>query len=118
MRAACAHAQAPGIPEPSAGGPPVSIPALSPATMGIVDWLGELGPRWGLPADACRVHALLYLVARPIPAASIAAALTMDSAEVEDALAWLSADRLANETPQGWTTGADPWTLMLQALEV
>jgi hypothetical protein len=35
------------------------------ATHRFVDYFGELGPLWGLPSDACRVHAYLYLVARP-----------------------------------------------------
>jgi len=95
----------------------MSLPTLSTSTMAIVDWLAELGPRWGLPGNACRVHALLYLVARPIPRASIGTMLAMDSDEVDNALAWLAGDSLAVETSQGWVTEADPWSVMMQALE-
>lgn len=95
----------------------MSLPTLSISAMAIVDWLAELGPRWGLPGNACRIHALLYLVARPIPKASIGAMLTMDVDEVDDALAWLTEDRLAIEAPEGWMTEADPWSVMMRALD-
>jgi DNA-binding transcriptional regulator GbsR (MarR family) len=95
----------------------MTVPHLTPAAFGIIDWLGDLGPRWGLPADACRVHALLYLVAQPVDAGAIAASLSMESARVDAALAWLSEDRLVTATDGGWATDADPWTLMLRALE-
>lgn len=95
----------------------MSLPTLSTSVMAIVDWLAELGPRWGLPDNACRVHALLYLIARPIPKAFIGATLALDIDEVDSALAWLAEDRLAIEAPEGWVTEADPWSVMMQALE-
>jgi hypothetical protein len=95
----------------------VTLAALTPAAMDIVCWLGELGPRWGLPADACRVHAMLYLVARPVPPQALAIQLSLDCVRIDAALAWLSQDGLATATAGGWTTGADPWALMMQALE-
>jgi DNA-binding transcriptional regulator GbsR (MarR family) len=95
----------------------VTAPKLSPATQRIVTWLGETGSRWGLPAIACRVHGLLYLTARPIPAAGIAAALALDDAETTQALDWLRAQDLVGMTDTGWTTGIDPWALMVQTLE-
>jgi DNA-binding transcriptional regulator GbsR (MarR family) len=94
------------------------LPELTPATARIVEWLGALGPRWGLPAEPCRVHGLLYLLARPVPAETIAARLALDLAEVTRALEWLANDRLARETPAGWSTETDPWTLMMHALEL
>lgn len=90
---------------------------LSSGSIAIIDWLGTLGPRWGLPGEACRVHGLLFLVARPLPASEIAVALTMDELAVQEALAWLSEDRLAVRGQAGWSTQADPWTLVTQALE-
>lgn len=95
----------------------MSLPTLSTSAMAIVDWLAELGPRWGLPGNACRVHALLYLIARPIPKTSIGSLLALDADEVDTALAWLTEDRLAIESPDGWVTEADPWSVMMQALE-
>lgn len=95
----------------------MTAPKLSPAAQRIVTWLGETGSRWGLPAIACRVHGLLYLTARPIPAAGIAEALALDDAETAQALDWLRAQDLVGMTDVGWTTGIDPWALMVQTLE-
>jgi len=96
----------------------MSLPELTPAAARIVEWLGELGPRWGLPAQACRVHGLLYLLARPVPVETMAKRLGLDLTEVAQAVEWLANDRLARETPAGWATETDPWTLMMHALEV
>jgi len=95
----------------------VSAALLTPQAMRIVDWLGELGPRWGLPAGACRVHGLLFLMARPVAKDAIMAELAMDAAAVDEALAWLAEDRLASASAGGWSTQADPWLLMMQALD-
>lgn len=95
----------------------MSLPELTPAAARIVEWLGELGPRWGLPAEPCRVHGLIYLLARPVPAEIIAERLRLDLVEVAQALEWLANDRLARETPAGWATETDPWTLMMHSLE-
>ncbi|WP_157082881.1 hypothetical protein [Sphingomonas asaccharolytica] len=95
----------------------MTAPELSPAAQRIVIWLGETGTRWGLPAVACRVHGLLYLTARALPAAAIAQALALDNAETAQALDWLRAQDLAGRTDAGWTTGIDPWALMTQTLE-
>jgi len=91
---------------------------LSPGSIAIIDWLGTLGPRWGLPGEACRVHGLLFLIARPLSASEIVVALAMDELAVQEALTWLSEDRLAVQGPAGWSTQADPWMLVMQALEV
>jgi DNA-binding transcriptional regulator GbsR (MarR family) len=95
----------------------VTAPTLSPAARRIVTWLGETGSRWGLPAIACRVHGLLYLIARPLSAAAIAEALALDNAETAQALDWLRTQDLVGMTDAGWTTGIDPWALMIQTLE-
>ncbi|HEY6814335.1 MAG TPA: hypothetical protein VI168_02230 [Croceibacterium sp.] len=95
----------------------MSLPELTPEAMAIVEWLGELGPRWGLPAPACRAHGLLYLLARPVPAAVLGERLALEPAAVENALHWLADDRLAESTPAGWITETDPWALLLRALE-
>jgi hypothetical protein len=34
----------------------------------LIEYLGELDPRWGSPKEPCRVHAYLYLCARPVAA--------------------------------------------------
>lgn len=90
---------------------------MSPAASAIVEWLADVGARWGLPPDACRVHGLLYLMARPLATEAIAAELTLTTAAMDEALAWLAAEELVTGNPEGWTTEADPWLLMLQTLE-
>ena len=88
------------------------------ARAALVEWLGDLGPRWGLPADACRVHGHLYLTARPATAAELSAAVGLGEAAVGDALAWLAAQDLAEEVePSLWRTDADPWALVTRSLE-
>jgi hypothetical protein len=95
----------------------MSEAALSPAAMRVVAWLGEVGGRWGLPENACRVHAMLYLAAKPMPATVFPGALGLNGEEVSQALDWLEAHRLIEASPAGWRTGVDPWALMLQTLE-
>lgn len=95
----------------------MSVATLSPAAMRIVAWLGETGARWGLPAVACQAHAVLYLTARPISAPAIADLLKMDVEEAAQALDWLQEQGLAEASAAGWSTGIDPWALMMQALE-
>jgi DNA-binding transcriptional regulator GbsR (MarR family) len=84
----------------------------------LIAWLGELGPRWGLPADACRVHGHLYLAAMPASESELADSLAMEESAVREALAWLEEQRLVEPIPpSGWATGSDPWELVTRALE-
>lgn len=93
---------------------PVGLP---PAIARFVDYLGELGPRWGLPAAACRVHALLYVTAKPAHRETIAGLLALDDNAVDEALRFLMEYRLVTQATDGaWNTGSDPWDLMLTAL--
>lgn len=84
----------------------------------LLDWLGELGPRWGLPGDACRVHGCLYLAARPTSAAALSQFLKLDGGQTGEALAWLVEAGLAEEIEPGiWSTRSGPWEAMTIALE-
>jgi DNA-binding transcriptional regulator GbsR (MarR family) len=90
----------------------------SPALDRVIDFLRDLGPRWGLPADVCRVHGYLYLVARPIAEADLRAALDLSEGALSQALAWLVEYRLVERVrADSWRTGNDPWELMMRALE-
>jgi DNA-binding transcriptional regulator GbsR (MarR family) len=92
--------------------------SLPTATQRFVDYFGELGPRWGLPAAACRVHAYLYLVARPVPEGDIAAALELASAELEEALGFLADYQMAEGSRGGdWHSSGDPWDMLMSGLE-
>ena len=91
---------------------------LPQAMARLIDFLGELGPRWGLPVEACRVHGYLYLSARPATNEELCAALNLGSATVENAMVWLMDFRLVERTPgTKWRTQSDPWDLMMCALE-
>ena len=80
--------------------------------------IGDLGARWGLPADAARVHALLYLRARPLTVGTLAAETRLDAEAIAQALAWLGDYGLVHTTPPAaWATADDPWALMVRALD-
>ena len=84
----------------------------------VVDFLGEVGARWGLPAQACRVHGYAYLMAKPVTTAEIRDALQLSDKDLDDTLAWLADYRLIERVRDGvWRTEADPWELMVRALE-
>lgn len=90
----------------------------STAMRRVTDFLAELGPRWGLPAEACRVHGYLYLVARPQTESELRDALALSDTALNEALAWLADYRLIERArPDAWRTESDPWDLMMHALE-
>jgi DNA-binding transcriptional regulator GbsR (MarR family) len=91
--------------------------SVSPSMRRVIGFLGELGQRWGLPAESCRVHGYLYLVARPVTDSELGEALGLNAMSLRDALAWLADYRLIERSGASWRTDGDPWDLMLRALE-
>lgn len=92
--------------------------AQSPALYRVIGYLAELGTRWSLPAEACRVHGYLYLVARPVAEAELGKALKLSETALAHVLAWLADYRLVERVRGGaWRTGTDPWDLMMRALQ-
>lgn len=84
----------------------------------VVALLGDVGARWGLPAEACRVHGYFYLIARAATATEVRDALTLSDTALDDALTWLADYRLIERSePDAWRTDSDPWELMTRALE-
>ena len=84
----------------------------------VVEFLGDVGARWGLPAEACRVHGYFYLIARPATVAEVRAVLNLSEPALDDALTWLADYRLiASVKPDAWRTDSDPWELMMRALQ-
>lgn len=83
----------------------------------IVAWLADVGGRWGLPPEACRVHGLVFLYSRPLQVHAIATELSMSQTAVEAALNWLASENLVASGIDGWTTEADPWLLIMQTLQ-
>lgn len=89
-----------------------------PSTDRVIDFLGEVGARWGLPAQACRVHGYVYLAAKAVTAADIGEALGLRGKDLDDALSWLAEYRLIERVrADAWRTESDPWELMMRALE-
>lgn len=83
-----------------------------------VDYFGELGPRWGLGANTCRLHAYLYLVGRPVSEDDLQRTLGIDDEAFRHALADLSDWRMARkEEGNTWDASGDPWELLLAGLE-
>lgn len=92
--------------------------ALSPSVERLIEFLGELGSRWGNPAIPCRVHGYLYLVARPVEEEEICQLLDLDHPSLEEALAWLKTFGLIEAVaPDKWRTDSDPWNVMMRVLE-
>jgi DNA-binding transcriptional regulator GbsR (MarR family) len=83
----------------------------------VVAFLGDLGPRWGLSAAACRVHGYLYLCARSVAGTELRKRLNLSEGTLQEALAWLEDYRLVRADGDAWRTDSDPWDLMLRALE-
>lgn len=82
-----------------------------------INYLGELGPRWGLPSNSCRVHGYLYAIARPATEDELRDATGLKRPELVEALAWLADYRLVTNTDGSWRTDNDPWDLLLRAIE-
>jgi len=72
-------------------------PGSEEARRRLIAWLAELGPRWGLPGDACRVHGHLYLTAAAATRGEIARSVELSEAAVGEALDWLAGQDLATE---------------------
>ncbi|KAG1243660.1 hypothetical protein G6F68_015746 [Rhizopus microsporus] len=60
----------------------------------ILHW-GEMGSRWGVNRTVAQIHALLYLLGRPVPAEEIADTLGVARSNVSNSLKELQAWRLA-----------------------
>lgn len=96
-----------------ASGVPLSEPVQE-----FVAYFGELGARWGLEAEACRVHACLYVLARPVLESEIEASLGMTPAAVQHCLRYLTTFGLVEvDGHGGWRTSADPWDLLTAGLQ-
>lgn len=82
------------------------------------DLIGKIGDAWGLPEDACRVHALLYVKANGATRADIAAALDLTDEAVSAALAFLQDYELAwSRRDDVFEAHADPWEAMMKGLD-
>jgi DNA-binding transcriptional regulator GbsR (MarR family) len=92
--------------------------SLTPSMQRFIAHFGALGPRWGIAADTCRAHALLYLAGKPLPLPEIAKALDLTKAQARDTLAdlaqWGMARPIADDR---WDASGEPWDLLFAALD-
>ena len=82
------------------------------------DLIGEIGAAWGLPEDACRVHALLYVRASGMSLADIGSALDLTNEAVSAAMAFLQDYELAwSPRDTIFEAHADPWEALMKGLD-
>lgn len=82
------------------------------------DLIGNIGDAWGLPRDACRVHALIYLNGKDTPTYEIVRVLSLPEEETQKALSFLVDYELAWTKDGGsYQAHLDPWEAMLKGLD-
>ena len=83
----------------------------------VLHW-GEMGTRWGVSRTVCQIHALLYLLGRPMHAEEIAEILQVARSNVSSSLRELQnwdlakVVHLAGDRRDHFETVLDPWELM------
>jgi DNA-binding transcriptional regulator GbsR (MarR family) len=88
----------------------------------ILHW-GEMGSRWGVNRTVAQIHALLYLLGRPVAADEIAEALGVARSNVSNSLKELQAWRLAKvvhvmgDRRDHFETSTDVWELFKLIVE-
>ena len=89
----------------------------------ILHW-GEMGSRWGVNRTVAQIHALLYLLGRPVPAEEIAETLGVARSNVSNSLKELQAWRLArvvhvmDDRRDHFETSTDIWELFKLIVDV
>lgn len=85
-----------------------------------VDHFGELGPRWGLNRQTCRLNALLYLLGTPLDQGQICHYLDVDSVvgneAIEDLSQWGMLQHQHTDNATYFVKG-EPWDLLFTALQ-
>ena len=83
----------------------------------VLHW-GEMGTRWGVSRTVSQIHALLYLLGRPMHAEEIAQILQVARSNVSNSLRELQnwnlvkVVHLAGDRRDHFETAQDPWELM------
>lgn len=82
------------------------------------DLFGEIGAAWGLPQDACRVHALLYVNTAGTPRSDIGPCLDLTDEAVAAALGFLQQYELAwCRREDIYNAHSDPWDALMKGLD-
>lgn len=89
----------------------------------ILHW-GEMGAKWGVNRTVAQIHALLYLLARPMNAEEIVETLGVARSNVSNSIKELQSMNLVQTVHQMgdrrdyFTTSDDVWTLFRTIVEV
>jgi DNA-binding transcriptional regulator GbsR (MarR family) len=92
--------------------------ALGPVGRRFVLHWGEMGWRWGVNRTVSQIHALLFLVGRPLPAEEIAGLLQVARSNVSNSLRELENLKLVRvlhlvgDRRDHFETAKDPWELL------
>ncbi len=98
-------------------GDPLGAAVTPPGRRFVLHW-GEMGSRWGVNRTVSQVHALLFLMGRPMHAEELAEMLQVARSNVSNSLRELQNWKLVRMTHiQGdrrdhFETAQDPWELM------
>ena len=98
--------------------PPDDAPRLSPAMSKVMLHWGEMGARWGVNRSVAQIHALLWLVGRPLTAEDIAETLSIARSNVSTSLDELQVYRLVSivhvvgDRRNRYMAKTDPWDIV------
>lgn len=96
---------------------------LNPTTQKFVLHWGEMGTKWGVNRTVAQIHALLYIIGRPMNAEEIAQTLTIARSNVSNSIRELQSLKLVQVTHQlgdrrdYFTTSDDIWVLVKTIIE-
>jgi DNA-binding transcriptional regulator GbsR (MarR family) len=99
------------------------MPDLGPAARKFVHHWGEMGTRWGINRTVARIHALLYVVAKPLPADEISETLGIARSNVSTSLRELQGWRIVRlvhvegDRREHFESLADVWEMFRIILE-
>lgn len=97
---------------------------LNPTTEKFVLHWGEMGARWGVNRSVAQIHALLYILGRPMNADEIVETLGMARSNVSNSIKELQAMNLVQtvhllgDRRDHFSTSDDVWTLFRTIVEV
>jgi DNA-binding transcriptional regulator GbsR (MarR family) len=93
-------------------------PHLSPVMSKVMLHWGEMGARWGVNRSVAQIHALLWLVGRPLTAEDIAETLSIARSNVSTSLDELQGFRLVSlvhvvgDRRNRYQAKTDPWDIV------
>ena len=96
---------------------------LDPTTQKFVLHWGEMGTQWGVNRTVAQIHALLYIIGRPMNAEEIAETLSVARSNVSNSVKELQSLKLVQVTHQlgdrrdYFTTSDDVWVLVRTIIE-